>query len=110
MNEVANLNPGEVQDRMATTDPPLLLDVREPEEWDICHLQQAIRISLTELPEQAPGILTEKDRPIIVYCHHGVRSLHAAKWLVANGYEQVSHLAGGIDRWSRELNPSIPMY
>lgn len=110
MGEINELSPEEVRAQLQSPEPPLLLDVREQDEWDICHLEGAVRISLQELPVFAPEVLRLNRRPIIVYCHHGVRSLHGAKWLAANGYGKVSHLAGGIDRWARELDPGMAVY
>jgi len=85
-----------------------LLDVREVAELELAHLEQAIHIPLAELPQSMDTL--PRDREIIVLCHHGVRSAMAADFLERNGFESVSNLEGGIDAWSRELDPDIPRY
>ena len=52
----------------------------------------------------------DRDRPLVVYCHHGIRSLHAALALRSRGYTQARSLRGGIDRWSAEIDPAMPRY
>ncbi len=85
-----------------------LLDVREAWEFDVAHIAGARLIPLAELPSR----LRELDaaRPVIVYCHHGVRSWHAACFLEQNGFAEVYNLAGGIDAWSRDADPDTPRY
>lgn len=84
-----------------------LVDVREPWEWAICRLPGAQLIPLGTLP--SAGAL-DPARETIVYCHHGSRSLHAATWLLGAGFRRVAHLEGGIDRWSREVDPGVARY
>ena len=84
------------------------LDVREEEEVAIAAIPDSIHIPLNLLPiklEQIP-----KDYPLIVYCHHGVRSLQAINFLLANGFDQIANLKGGINAWSIEIDPTIPIY
>ncbi len=52
----------------------------------------------------------DRDEPLILFCHHGVRSLHVAAWLRERGVENAQSMAGGIDQWSREIDPSVPRY
>lgn len=87
--------------------PHFLLDVREPEEYAAAKLEGAHLIPLNELP----GRLAElpKDRPLVVLCHHGVRSAHAVHHLREAGYDALN-MSGGIAAWSREIDPSIPAY
>ena len=87
-----------------------LIDVREEEEFQICRLEWAELIPLAQLPEQAPRRLVDKDRPIVVYCHHGMRSANVVNWLRGQGVTACQNLSGGIDRWSIEVDPSTPRY
>ena len=85
-----------------------LVDVREPYEHDIAHLPDA---QLIPLPTLARAVATlDPEREIVVYCHHGGRSAAAVDALRAAGFRRVWNLAGGIDRWSREVDPSVPRY
>lgn len=86
----------------------LLLDVREPCELDICKIAGAHHIPLGNLGMQWQAL--PKDQPIIVLCHHGMRSLHATQFLREKGLEQTQSMAGGIDAWSLEIDPSVPRY
>ncbi|WP_269538714.1 molybdopterin-synthase adenylyltransferase MoeB [Cerasicoccus fimbriatus] len=88
--------------------PPALLDVREDFEVAICKIDGARVIPLGELPER----YTELDakQPLLVYCHHGMRSLKAAHFLRSKGVETATSIAGGIDAWAREIEPGIARY
>src|SRR5215210_8718400 len=78
-----------------------LIDCREPEEWALCRLPQAELLPLSSFGESYRSVLEDRGHPILIYCHHGVRSLHAAEYLAALGYENVRSIRGGIDAWSR---------
>jgi rhodanese-related sulfurtransferase len=90
--------------------PFRLIDVREEEEFRICRLEWAELIPLAMLAQEAPIRLIDKDKPIVVYCHHGMRSSYAAEFLRSHGYEHVYNLTGGIDAWSELVDPSVPRY
>jgi rhodanese-related sulfurtransferase len=90
-------------------DPPLLLDVREPWEFKTASLPESILMPMGEVSSRAHQEL-DPDQPIVVLCHHGMRSLSVTMWLRNQGFEHVQSLAGGIDRWSRVIDPSIPRY
>jgi adenylyltransferase/sulfurtransferase len=85
-----------------------LVDVREPWEWAICRLPGATLVPMGQLEELRAQL--DPARETIVYCHHGSRSLAAAAQLIASGFRRVGHLEGGIDGWSREIDPSVPRY
>ncbi len=87
-----------------------LVDVRDPDEFAYCRLPGAELIPLATVPSDAAAKLPDKSAEIIVYCHHGMRSLHAVGQLRALGYTNARSLAGGIDRWSREVDPDVPRY
>ncbi|MFL5355203.1 rhodanese-like domain-containing protein [Archangium sp.] len=88
---------------------PVLLDVRFPEENAYVALPGSVLIPLPELDERAEELEAFRGRPVVVYCHHGVRSLDGAAYLRARGLEAMS-LRGGIDLYSRAVDPSLPRY
>jgi len=92
--------------------PPQLLDVREP--WEVAHAALTIDgVETLALPmNEIPGRLDELDaaRPIVCICHHGARSAQVVAFLERQGFESVYNLVGGIDAWSREVDPSVPRY
>jgi adenylyltransferase/sulfurtransferase len=87
---------------------PGLVDVREPYEWAIARLPDARLVPLNSLPEAVRSL--DRDAELVVYCHHGTRSQAAAAWLRDQGFGRVRNLAGGIDRWSLEVDPSLRRY
>jgi adenylyltransferase/sulfurtransferase len=87
-----------------------LLDVRQPWEHEKASLPNCVLIPLNELPARAAEITVDPAAPIVVYCHHGVRSLSAAAFLRRLGHVNVQSLAGGIDAWSCEVDPTVPRY
>jgi len=98
----------EVQARMTRGDKLLLVDVREPVEYNICRLPGAALVPLAVLPANVNKLLEAEE--VICYCHHGMRSLDAAVWLRQQGVESAKSMAGGIERWSLEIDPSVPRY
>lgn len=88
--------------------PVLLLDVREPREWDLVHLADATLIPLGQLPSRLAELDNHPD--IVAYCHTGVRSLRAVQLLLSAGFRRARSLAGGIDAWSREVDRTMPRY
>ena len=87
-----------------------LIDVRQPWENALAKLPGSVLIPLNELPARAKEIPAEPDILIVVYCHHGVRSLSGAAYLLRLGHVNVRSLAGGIDAWSCDVDPSLPRY
>jgi len=87
-----------------------LIDCREADEFAFCHLEKAELIPLSVFAKAAEGQLADKEEPIVVYCHAGVRSARAANYLAQLGYTDVRSMAGGIDAWSREVDPTVPRY
>lgn len=98
----------EVSARIARGDKLLLIDVREPWEYELCRIPNAKLIPLGTLPANLNALLDADE--VICYCHHGMRSLDAAVWLRQQGVEGAKSMAGGIERWSAEVDPSVPRY
>jgi rhodanese-related sulfurtransferase len=96
--------------RIAAGAKLLLVDVREPWEHALAALPGSLLIPLGELPERLDEVLPEPATLVVAYCHHGVRSRGAAAILDAAGVRDVVSLAGGIDAWSREVDPATPRY
>ena len=87
---------------------PLLLDVREPWELEIARVEGAVHIPMGQIPSRHDEL--PSDRPVICLCHHGVRSFQVGVFLARQGFESVYNLRGGIDAWSREVDPSVALY
>lgn len=98
----------EVKARLDKGDDLMLLDVREPAEVAFCTIEGSTHIPLGEIPARMTDL--DREREIVIVCHHGVRSFQAAAYLRANGFENVYNLAGGIDAWSLSVDPSVPRY
>jgi rhodanese-related sulfurtransferase len=108
---VPQISPEELAQRLAgpKEQQPVLVDVRGPSEHARASLPGSLLIPLPELEERIDELEALKDRPLVVYCHMGVRSLNAVLFLASQGISAVS-LAGGIDRWSTSVDPSVPRY
>ncbi len=106
--EPGSVEPAALAGELAAGGRPLLLDVREPWEWDVVHLEGATLVPLGELPAR----LAELDArgAIVTLCHHGTRSRRAQELLLAAGFARVRNLAGGIDAWAQEVEPGMARY
>lgn len=103
------ITPREVNELRQTGDRIRLVDVREPEEFAICRIEGAELIPMRTVPAHLQDLDSEEAR-IVVFCHHGVRSLSVIDWLRRQGVENCQSMAGGIDLWSREVDASVPRY
>ncbi len=86
-----------------------LIDVREPAEHALCSLEGAELIPMRSIPNRLND-LDGDDRLLVVFCHHGVRSLSVVGWLRGQGVENCVSMSGGIDLWSLRIDPSVPRY
>jgi rhodanese-related sulfurtransferase len=86
----------------------VLLDVREPWERELAVIDPSLHIPMQEVPARVDEL--PRDRPIVVYCHTGVRSAMVAGYLAQRGFSSVANLSGGIDAWSVEVDPEVPRY
>jgi len=86
-----------------------LLDVREPWEHEVSRIVGSKHMPMGDVPARFNQEL-DPDSHIVVVCHHGVRSLNVTAWLRQQGFEKVQSLRGGIDRWAREIDSSVPLY
>lgn len=100
----------ELARRMGAGEPVYLLDVRQPAEHALAALPGSHLIPLHLLPGRISEVRPPAGAPVVVYCHHGVRSQHGAMALVQGGLTDVYSLHGGIDAWSCEVDPNVPRY
>lgn len=90
--------------------PFLLVDCREPHEWELVHIEGATLMPMGQIPDRVAELEPHKHTGIIVHCHHGGRSMRVTQWLRQQGFQNVQNMAGGIDAWSQEVDPSLPRY
>jgi rhodanese-related sulfurtransferase len=100
--------PVELSVRMKRGEQVILIDVREPVEYQMAHVEGARLLPLSQFHEWAATLNPEEE--IIVMCHHGVRSAHVCSILARQGFKKMVNLAGGIDRWSSDVDSSVPAY
>ncbi|HKV90741.1 MAG TPA: rhodanese-like domain-containing protein [Thermoplasmata archaeon] len=106
---MASLKPEEVAERIRShPEEYVLLDVRELDEREIGSIEPSMHIPMNEVPNRLSEI--PKDKKLIVYCHHGNRSMMVASYLHGAGYRDLSNLEGGIDAWSRQVDRSVRRY
>jgi rhodanese-related sulfurtransferase len=87
---------------------PLLLDVREPWEHETARIEGSQLVPMGEIPARVAEL--DAEREIVAICHHGGRSMQVAMFLEKNGFANVHNLSGGVDAWSRTVDPSVPLY
>ncbi len=103
------LNARQLRDYLADSDAdPLLLDVREPWEYQICRIDGSQLIPMGQLPAAMNAL--DKQRETVVICHHGVRSRQVAMYLDYQGFSNIINLAGGVDGWARDVDHQMPTY
>lgn len=112
--EQAEITPAELQSLLSNDESPAfrLVDCREEDEFAICRIEKAELIPLSRFAEEASTKLLANDDPIpvIVYCHHGMRSMNATLYLREKGLTSTWSLAGGINLWSTQIDPEVPRY
>jgi rhodanese-related sulfurtransferase len=105
------ITPQEVQRRLQAGEKLKLIDVREPGEFQVSRIEGAELVPMRSVPAELSRLDAEADdAPLIVFCHHGVRSLNVVHWLREQGVEACQSMAGGIDRWSLEIDLAVPRY
>ena len=102
------VTPREVSERLERGDEFLFVDVREKWEHETSRIEGAILIPLREIPANLQRLAGARE--IVFFCHHGMRSLDAAAWVRSQGIEGAQSMSGGIERWSIEVDPSVPRY
>ena len=105
------ITPQQVKQRLDAGEKLQWIDVREPHEFALAKIEGATLVPMRSVPGELQSLEARADEaPLIVYCHHGVRSAHVAAFLDRAGFGTVYNLAGGIDAWSRDVDPGVPRY
>ncbi len=105
------ISPQEVKLRLDAGEKVHLIDVREPHEYAQARIEGSSLIPMRSVPAELQSLEARADEgTLIVYCHHGVRSLNVVNWLRGQGVEACQSMAGGIDAWSLLVDPSVPRY
>jgi rhodanese-related sulfurtransferase len=97
-----------LKQRLDANDTLLLLDVREPNEFNYANIAGSTLLPLNQLPARLDEL--DKNQAIVAICHHGMRSMQAATFLAHSGFTDISNLQGGIDAWSRDCDDSVKRY
>ena len=109
---IAQITPTDLPQWLQGQTDPVVLDVREPAEWQAASVQAngftLVQLSMNEIPARLAEL--DPQRPIACLCHHGARSQRVAQFLLQNGFENVVNIAGGIDAWSLQRDPGVPRY
>jgi len=104
---IREITPAELQQLLSDENPPTLIDVREDGEAAICAINGSTLIPMNSVPQRLQEI--PRDKPVVLYCHHGGRSMMVGQFLARNGYDTMN-LTGGIDRWAIEIEPGMARY
>ena len=107
-SDVPVATPAEIKQRLDRGEELMLIDVREPEEIAIARIQGAVLRPLSQAGRWIDTL--PREIPLVIVCHHGIRSMHVAMALAERGYRNVTNMAGGIDLWSTQVDNSVPAY
>ncbi len=111
MEEQYEVVPSEAQNQLGRSRQAVLIDVREPREFALARIEGALLVPMQTIPAELQRLEQLADgNTLLVLCHHGVRSLQVVAWLRRQGIDDCYSIAGGIDRWSREVDTSVPRY
>ncbi|PYM15100.1 MAG: sulfurtransferase [Candidatus Rokuibacteriota bacterium] len=105
---MAEITPRDLKQRLDANDHPVLLDVRQDWETQICRLANAVHIPIEEIELRTEEL--DPSAETVVYCHQGVRSAAVAEYLRQLGFRDVKNLAGGLDAWARTIDPTMRRY
>lgn len=109
-NGVVDISAEDLKKKLDRKEDFIFIDVREPFEHQIAHIEGAKLIPLGQLEERVSELEAYKDKEIVAHCHHGGRSRRALEFLQSKGFKKLRNVAGGIDAWSLEVDPSVPRY
>lgn len=107
---IPEISVSEARTRLASPQPPRLIDVREADEWETARIAGAELLPLSQWPAVVESTLADRAQPLLVLCHHGGRSARATDFLLRSGFTDVTNIAGGIDAWSCEIDATVPRY
>lgn len=98
----------ELKSKLDADKKPILLDVREAWEFETCHIEDSINISMSNIQQMLETL--KPDDEMVVICHHGMRSFQVASYLEGNGYSQIANLEGGVDAWAKSVDTEMAQY
>ena len=107
---IRQITPIDVKAKLDAGEPVMLIDCRQPEEYAHCRIEGSTLIPLGELHRRAGDVEAPDGGLVVVYCHHGVRSMNGALMLKMSGIENVASMSGGIEAWSVQVDPTVPRY
>lgn len=111
MSSPLEISARDVQQRIDAGEKLYLIDVREPNEFAITKIEGATLIPMRQIPGELQELEKRaEEAPLVVFCHHGVRSLNVVDWLRRQGVENCVSMTGGIDAWSLTVDPTVPRY
>lgn len=99
----------EARELLAREPRPRLIDCREDDEWLVCRIEGAELMPTSRFGAEVSR-LADPSEPVLVYCHHGMRSMHVVRFLRQKGFSRAQSMAGGIDAWAREMEPGMARY
>ncbi|OUR77333.1 sulfurtransferase [Alphaproteobacteria bacterium 46_93_T64] len=102
------INVQQLNEMRQNGDDLLLLDVREPNELDICSIKGSLTIPMTQIPQRFDEL--PRDKTLVIMCHHGGRSMQVTQWLFQQGFDKAINLEGGIDHWAQLVDTTMPRY
>ncbi|QDU78998.1 putative adenylyltransferase/sulfurtransferase MoeZ [Polystyrenella longa] len=100
----------QVKAKLDNNDDFLLLDVREEDEYQTVHVEGATLVPMSQIQDRVGELDPQKDSEVVVYCHHGGRSMKVMLWLRKQGFSKAINMSGGIDEWAEKIDPSLPRY
>lgn len=103
-----HFNPFQLKAYLTKGVKPLLLDVREPWEFKICHIEGSQLLPMHQIPYQLNNF--DPDQEVVVICHHGIRSRQVGRFLETAGFTKIINLQGGLAAWAKEVDPEMPVY
>ena len=105
---IQHATPEEIQRRLEAGEDLLLVDVREPEEIAVAALPEALICPMSRARDWLDRL--PKRQPLVIFCHHGIRSMQVAMALAERGHENLTNMTGGIDLWSQQVDAAVPRY
>ncbi len=99
-----------VKQKLDAGEDLLFIDCREPDEHATAKIAAAKLVPMSEIADRLGELEPYRQRPIVVHCHHGGRSMRVVRWLREQGYKLAQNMTGGIDAWSQEIDPNVPRY
>ncbi|HXZ79382.1 MAG TPA: rhodanese-like domain-containing protein [Terriglobales bacterium] len=103
------ITPEELKGKLDAGDRPVLLDIRDQWEYEAARISGSKHIPMDQIPGRVHQELDPEEH-IVVICHHGIRSANVTNWMRLQGFENVQSLRGGLDQWSRQIDPKVPVY